>query len=755
MLGLDSPDSKVPAGPGAHGPSAEAREHRRASAAPTSDVSLIDYLGVIQKRRWLAIGSFLAVVVPAALWLLASPTVYEARARLMIEPAASAPITFSDGRGAADASSQRALETQYEVLRNRALASRTIEALKLWGQPAFLASDQPASLARVFNVAWEAVRGLFAGQAAPGPAPATPADKAAPYVDALLGRLAVRPVENSRLVDIAFQSQDPALAATVANTLAQLAVEQDLESRYQSAQHASEWLNTRLAEQRAAVDSSESALQKYREEHGAITLDDRQNIVVQKLADLNSAVTRAKTDRLSKEGAYNQLLALQGNKAALDTFPLILSNPYIQQLKAQVAELQKERSQLAERYGDRHPDMVRVSTALQAAEARLESEIAKTVESVRNDFLVAQAQERSLTGALEAQKRQTLDMGRVEIEYGSLQRDAASNRQVLDALLQQAKESGLIAAVSSSNLRIVEQAVAPTVPARPQRARSLFLSFLGAAVLALGLVFGAEFMDARLKSPEEIRAHLDLNCLGLLPVVERKVLDHATPLVGTRSSADFSESVRRLRTNLMLAAARRGAKTIAVTSTSPQEGKTVVACNLALALAQADRHVLLVDADMRRPQVHEVFGIRQHPGLSEVLASRTQAAQSICRGVERGLDVLTAGELPPSPAELLVLPFFRELMETAGTEYDFVIVDCPPVMAVTDATLVAADVAGVVFVVGADATSRGAARAALGELEGSRDSVLGAVLNRVELRRNRYYYSRYYRPDYDKYYRRE
>ena len=201
-------------------------------------------------------------------------------------------------------------------------------------------------------------------------------------------------------------------------------------------------------------------------------------------------------------------MALESDRTALDTFPVILSNAYIQQLKAQVADLQKELANLSERYGDRYPDVVRVKTALQAAEARLQGEIAKTVESVKNDYLAARSQEQSLAGALEAQKRQTLDVNRVEIEYASLERDAQSNRQVLENLLQQAKQTGLAAAVSASNIRVVEQAVVPAVPVRPQRGRALLLTLFGAALLSVGLAFVVEYLDTRVKSPEEIRMYL-------------------------------------------------------------------------------------------------------------------------------------------------------------------------------------------------------------------------------------------------------
>jgi capsular exopolysaccharide synthesis family protein len=477
---------------------------------------------------------------------------------------------------------------------------------------------------------------------------------------------------------------------------------------------------------------------------------------VQRLADLNGALTKAKTERISKEGLYNQLAALQNDRAALDTFPLILSNAYIQQLKAQVAELQKEQANLAERYGDRYPDMVRVKTALQAAEARLQGEIAKTVESVRNDFLAARAQEQSLTEALDSQKRLALNQNRVEIEYASLERDAQSNRQVLENLLQQAKQSGLAAAVSASNIRVVEQAVVPSVPVRPQRGRLLLLTLLGASLLSVGLAFVVEYLDTRVKSPEEIRLYLGVHCLGMVPVVDRKELDHATPLVGRHSSADFSESVRRIRTNLMVSSMRNAVKTLAVTSTSPEEGKTVVASNLAVVLAQAGRKVLLIDADMRRPKVHEVFELPQQPGLSSLLGwlQRPNLAEAVRQYGETGLDVLTAGPIPSNPAELLAMPAFRDLLGRLGPLYDHIIIDCPPIMAVTDASLVANEVSGVLFVIGAETTTRAAARTAIDELRDTRDNIVGAVLNRVDLRHNSYYYARYYRADYERYYRR-
>lgn len=721
-----------------------------ASLAPP-DTTITDLVGVLQKRRIVALVAFLVIVLPALPIIVSAPSVFEASARLLIEPAAATPIQLGDSR-TAGSDSQTSFETQYEALRSRALAQKAIEELKLWESPAFLASHEGLDILGGIRQALGAVASIFGGAARTASGGTSPSEKAAGLVDTLLGRLTVLPVARSQFVDVVIASRDPQLAASIANTVARLYVEQDLESRFEAARSASTWLDSRLTEQRAAVDASEAALQRYREQHRSVPLDDRQNIVVQRLADLNAAVTKAKTDRIQKEGLYNQLTALQNDRAAADTFPLILSNTYIQQLKGQIADLQREQAQLAEKYGERHPDMVRVRTALQAAETRLQSEIAKVADSVRNDFLAVQAQEQSLTDALEVQKRQTLGMNRIAIEYGSLQREVATNRLVLDTLLQQAKESGLAAAAKATNIRVAEKAVAPHVPARPSRLRNLLVTALAAGLFSLGLVFLLEYLDARLKSPEEVRSYLGVPFLGIVPLVSNRVLNSSSPLITKHASSDFGEAFRRVRTNLLLSTSRDDVKTLAVTSTGPREGKSVVASNLAIVLAQAGRRVLLLDADMRRPRVHELFDRPQQPGLSGTLVTKGAITGSVHASDVAGLDILTAGSPQPNPAELLGSPMFRKVLDSLSPTYDHIVVDCPPVMAVTDAAIVGHEVTGVVFVVGAEMAARGAARTAVEELTAARARILGTVLNRVDLKGNTYYYSRYYRPEYERYY---
>src|SRR5205823_1797201 len=246
-------------------------------------------------------------------------------------------------------------------------------------------------------------------------------------------------------------------------------------------------------------------------------LHDRENIVVQKLTELNGAVTQAKTERFQKEAVYRQLQALRGTTAALDTFPAILGNTFIQQQKGELAQLQSQHAQLSEKLGPNHPDMVKLRSAIQATQAKLDGEIAKIVQSVKNEYLAALAKEQSLAGALHAQKGDALSMNRKAIEYSVLDRDVQSSRQIYESLLQRAKETGVSSELKTSNIRVVDPAERPRIPSSPQPALDLLIAVFGGGTLAGILVFFLEYLDSRIKRPDEIQVRLGLPFLGLLP----------------------------------------------------------------------------------------------------------------------------------------------------------------------------------------------------------------------------------------------
>ena len=278
----------------------------------------------------------------------------------------------------------------------------------------------------------------------------------------------------------------------------------------------------------------------------------------------------------------------------------------------------------------------------------------------------------------------------------------------------------------------------------------MFLALLGGTFLGVGLAFFFEYIDSRIKSPDELKQHLGLPFLGIVPALFEDGIDN--PLISNGVPNNFAESFRSVRTNLLFSSAEKGGRTVVITSTGPGEGKTVVATNLAVALAQAGQRVLFIDADMRRPQAHRTFDLPREPGLSNVLVGNAKASESVRKTTVPGMWMLPAGLHPPNPAELLGSKRFKDFMVSVAQHFDWVIIDTPPVMTVTDASLVAHEATGVVFVVGAEMTSRHAAQRALEQLEHAKARFVGAVLNRVDLQHHAYYYSQYYRREYGVYY---
>jgi polysaccharide biosynthesis transport protein len=715
------------------------------SAAAESEAAaghLLDYLKILHKRRWTAATAFLVVFVGTMLYTFTVTPIYEARTRLLIESDNPNVVSFKEVIDEQGAKADY-YTTQYNILQSRNLARKTLDGLGLWEHPLLgVPAARPGLLTRL-------VGGGGDQAAAPVSGGTTETKEQSRAIDGFLARLTVSPIRNSRLVDLRFRLSDPELATRVVNALARNYIEQNLEYRFVASKEASDWLSERLSEHRRQVEQAEAALQAYREQTDAIPLQHRENIVVQKLTDLNAAVTQAKTERFQKQALYNQLESLrQNNSAALDSFPAILANAYIQQQKAELAQLQSQYTQLSDKLGERHPEIVKVRSAIDLAQAKLEAEVAKVVQSVRNEYQSALAQENSLIGALNQQKAEAQVMNRKAIDYSVLEREVESSRQIYESLLQRAKETGVSSELKTSNIRIVDHAERPQAPVSPRKVLNLIGALAGGLLLACGLALFFEYVDNSLKTPEEVRTYLGLPTLGMVPALNPKTWKGREPLINAGVPPNFAEAFRAMRTNVLFSAADDGARSLVVTSTGPGEGKTMVAANLAIGFAQAGQRVILIDADMRRPRVHDMFDQPQEPGLSNLMVGHAVVSATIRKSGVPGLWLLTAGRIPPNPAELLGSQRFREFIQLISQHFDSVIIDSPPIMAVTDAAVASTAASGLVFVVGAEMTSRHAARAAIEQLQNGHPRFLGAVLNRVELERNSYYYSGYYRREY-------
>ena len=713
--------------------------------APAYTTHLLDRLSIVHRYRYVAASVLLLIVLGTMLRTFTTTPLYRAQARLMIEMedenatalagAISRPSTYywEDP--------QVYYQTQYRILTGRELALRVVRSLDLARVPEFNADGPTLSrMSRIISTLTSKMPPLVG----PGGPSRTTAETSALSESSLasqfLSRVSVEPVPNSRLVDVAFVSADPVFAARAVNTLAQEYVEQNLALRRKNAGTSLEWLSQELLKQQQKVETSERAMAQYREDQNALSLEERQNIVVARLNQLNDAVTKAKTNLVQKKTLHDQINALDADVTA-DTIPAILQNPYIQAIKTRVAELQRERAILLERYGEKYPEVVKVNVTLQDAERQLQTEFTKAIEAIRNDYQSALAEERTLAAALEEQKAAAMDLDRKSVSYTVLQREADSNRKVYETLLQREKELQVMANSRGNNVRMTDRAEKPGGPFIPTPRRDLLLALVAGLTLSLGLVFLLDYLDDTVKNPDDVTAKLKIPLLGLTP----KVTGGGELILSQKVSHEFGEAFRSLRTSLNFSSGREPTRCVMVTSAQPLDGKTTTACNLALAIAIGGARVLVIDADMRRSGLHRILNIENGTGLSHVLTGQASMEDALVALDNPRIWVMTAGMSPPNPSELLGSDQMRTLLDEAKNgRFDWVIIDSPPVLPVTDAVVLSPLVGGIVFVVASEMTPRPQAARALDILTASGSRLLGAVLNRVDLKRNKYYYSRYY-----------
>jgi capsular exopolysaccharide synthesis family protein len=390
-----------------------------------------------------------------------------------------------------------------------------------------------------------------------------------------------------------------------------------------------------------------------------------------------------------------------------------------------------------------------IEARIDAATKLLVAERRRVIDAARNDYEAARAQELSFSSDLERAKLDSMDLDRKSGDYKILQRDYDANQELFKSLLEQQKNLTVVANSRANNVRLMDRAEVPGAPISPNPRRDWLTAILAGLTIALGLAFGIEYLDDTVKTPEDVTRRLKLPLLGLVPGVRGS----RVPVLTETVPHDFGESFRSLRTSLVFTSGSEGTRVIAVTSSQPLEGKTTTAANLALALALGGSRVLLIDADMRRPGLHKTIGVANHVGLSHLLVGQSRVREVIQRTAEPNLYVISAGRTPPNPSELLASERMNVFVAnlTHGP-FDWVVIDTPPVLAVTDAVIIAQKVGSVVFVIGSEMTRRVHAERALETLQNGRARGIGVVLNRVDFDRNKYYYSRYYGYQYKSYY---
>jgi len=710
------------------------------------NVHLFDRLAIIIKHWKPAIAVMVLVIAGMMYQTYTTVPLYRAQARIQIDEEHTTAQTDFKEPSLVYSDPEPYYQTQYKILQGRDLALRAVKRLQLQTVPEFNGSGakQPALTQAITDLKTKVVT-LVRGEAAvPAHRAGTPPNQNQ-QADAFLGRVQVAPVRGSRLVDVYFVSADPQFAARAVNVLAEEYVNQNLEFRLQNTDKTLEWLTEEVAKQQNVVQNSERMLAEYRENKNALSLEDRQNIIVSRLNQVNDAASRARMNRIQKEALYNQVAAAS-DRESLST---IASSPFVQQLKTRLGELQREKLRLEDRYGQKHPDVQRVNDQIADAQRQLNLEVDRSVAAIKADYQAAVAEEKQLGRDLEGQKAQATDLNRKSIDYSVLQREAESNRQVYESLLQREKEMRVVSNSRANNVRLLDSAETPGSPFTPNTRRAWMMALLFGLGLGIAAAFAIDYLDDTVKTPEDVTWRLHLNFLGLVP----KVHGERHPLLSGPVPHDFGEAFRALRTALVASSGTDATRVIAVTSTQPLEGKTTTAANIALALAIGGARVLLIDADMRRPSLHKAMRLPNDRGLAELLGGKAKMREVVQRCGDPNLLVISAGHTPSNPSELLASDRMRAFVHQLATgPFDWIIIDTPPVLAVTDAVVLAPLVHGVSFVIGAEMTRWRLAERAIETLQAGHPRSIAAILNRVDFDRNRYYYSRYYGHQYKSYY---
>ncbi len=713
---------------------------------------LLHYWRIARKRKWVILATFAIVFALAVIATLNTTSLYQATSEVAIFPENPNVLGFKDRENSpVDYDYDAALETQVAILRSDALAIKVIEALHL---------ERDARFTGVGQLPPPADSALRVSGMEPDPA------KAAGLLGAFHAGLNVQLVRSTRLIQVSYTHPDPRLATQIANTLVTTFIEENFRTKYESVTQTSEWLAKELADLQMKVQTSEEKLVRYQKDHSILGVDEKQNIVTARLDELNKELTAAQTERFHKESDYK--FALAGDPAASESPNTSQegTSSLLDKLREKEADLNTQYAQATTQFGVGYPKVSELSNQLKQVRAEIETEKTRMQRRIRGEYLAAVQREDLVTAAFNRQKQEANQLNESAIEYSVLKRDAESNRQLYQDLLQRLKEAGVSAGLRSSNIRVVDVARTPTFPIAPNVRRNLVLGFLLGLGLGFGLALVLESLDNTVHNLEEIGAISTLPALATIPLQvsknghSRRVLSTIAEekpgslslVTYSRPKSEVSEAYRSLRTSILLSAFGAPPKVLLVTSASPQEGKTTISANSALVLAQRGSRVLLVDADLRRPGIDKVFGIKARGGLSTVISGVDKVEDVLLPFPEvPNLWILTAGPVPPQPAELLSSMVMKDYIARWRNEFDHVIIDTPPCLSVTDAVVLSPQADRVILVARSGKTTKPALRRACDLLLQVNARVMGIVLNALNVHSAEGYY--YYGGRYpDRYY---
>lgn len=727
-------------------------------------IDLRQYLLVLRKYRWFIILTT-AVLTGITAYIVSGMTpIYRATSTLLIETQQTMPMNLDDLIGI-DTTKSEYYQTQFEVLKSRKLAKRVLEEMGLYEHREWyrqsdkmLIEDPAAALVTPVPTHTQALAGQTQSEISSADASAISSSvndlfstqqeelEAEPIerqlaVNRFMKRVSVTPIKNTKLVRISFESDDPVLAARIANKIADTYILSYMDSRMEMSEKATSWLASRLTDLKIKLEESQNALLNYKEAEGLVdyggavsALTEQEiGIVTGKLLDAEARMAEVKI-------LYDEVTRTkERGTSALLSLPVIDSNEMVRRFKIGLQEAQFNLDELQNRYGDKHPKVIDATSRRNTARSNLNSQILNITDSIEKDYQLAQQSVESLQNNLNEGKKEAIGVGRSRIELMHLEREVELNQKLYDTFYTRIREVDEAENMSTTNAQIAEYAEAPISPVKPKKSLIVLLSLLASLAAAVAIAIARETMNDTVKSAEDVEKILKTKMLGIVPLVAKKILkkhgkNALVPGTITEDRGAFAESIRTVRTSVCLNELAEPHKVIMVTSALPGEGKSTLASHLAHSLSQVER-VLLIECDMRRPSLHRAFDFENTLGLAQLLTGEAQFIDCIKLGAIDDLDVIPAGSIPDQPLELLGSKRFKHLVNQMKKRYDRIVIDSAPVQAVSDALILGQMADTVLYAVKANSTTSGIAARGIKRLRETGINVAGAVVTQVNIQK--------------------
>lgn len=712
-------------------------------------VDLTHYYRILKKRKWsIALITLLFLALGVFYSFKATP-IYSASSKIQadpIQPNASAQDQF-----VMNSMVFLFYETQYEIIQSRKVAETVVDKLDLVNK---FKKQQEIQIEE--NTSEDFTDTLT--QLLKSLIPKTEnVDPPVPLTDNQIKTLLAQKIQSglyveggtqSQIINISYQDEDPKLAADIVNAIGEAYIEFGLESRLSQIRDTAEWLSEQLENLRVNLQTSEDKLRTFRLSQNLMDTEQQQRIANTQLQTLNTELVRAQTQLSQAQELYTQVIQLERSGADYRSLGPVLQSNTIRDLVRDENTLSRKVQELSERYGEKHPKMIAARSDLASAQSNLDREAAKIVENIKKEYKASQTQEKNIRELIAQTRNELQSFQGDSFELTRLEREVENNRRVYESFLGKLMEADVSGDYDASNIRIIDNATVPKFPVKPRVTLALTASLVFGMFFGVVFAFFRELMGNVFRTPDQLEQDLELPSLGITPLVKKKkgsITPEMQYIADPRST--FAEAINTIRTALLFSNIDNPPKTILITSTSGSEGKTTLSINLAVALSQMDK-TLLIEMDLRKPAVSKDLGIKTAMGLSDLLSGTTDT--NVFHQVDGApnLNVITCGTIPPNPMELIASKRFANLLQSLKERFEYIVIDSPPTLPVSDSCILTKMVDATILAVKAEETKINMAKEAVDRLTKVNAHITGAVLTQASPQKMSYYGEHYYQDSY-------